>query len=247
MISCSYSKPNLMYNEGIRITKYTRNFIYSSSYNKENDMPKNNKEVFPTNLITLREDLGFTQNELAEILDITPKMISNYETGITNLPIGKALFLAKKFNYSLDWIYENCKNDLDRKKLKNYSEEECIKFLVDIRDFFICLDDKLTLSINNSYWKYINKVNEIRHSSRTSDEKKRIIAQLNGNYEIIDKTNISWEFTTDIDNFISMIKFGQDSSCVFVSDDSRNSTPISEEQIKEAENFLNLITSTIDE
>jgi len=209
-------------------------------------MSNKEKEIISTNLLAIREEKGYSQKELASILGVSERMICNYETNFSNLPPDKALLLAKKWNYSLDWIYCNTDNNLDRINLKNYSKEECIKFLVDIRDFFICSDDKITLSINNSYWEYINKVNEIKHSSKTPQEKKREIAQLNGSYQIVDKTNISWKYSTNISNFISMINFGQDSCCIFASDNPANSTSISEEQIKEATDFLNLLTNTTD-
>lgn len=209
-------------------------------------MSNKEKEIISTNLLAIREEQGYSQKELGSILGVGERMICNYETNVSNLPLDKALFISKKWNYSLDWIYCNTDNNSDRINLKNYSEEECIKFLVDIRDFFICSDDKITLSINNSYWEYINKVNEIRHSNRTAQEKAREIAQLNGSYQIVDKTNISWKFSTDISNFISMMNFGQDSCCIFASDNPMNSTSISEEQIKEASDFLNLLINTTD-
>lgn len=210
-------------------------------------MSNKKKQIIPNKLLAIREEKGYSQKELASILGVSERMICNYETNVSNLPPDKALLLAKKWNYSLDWIYCNGANNLDRINLKNYSEEECIKFLVDIRDFFICSDGKITLSINNSFWEYIKKVNDIKHSSKTPKEKEREIAQLNGSYQVADKTNIAWNFSTDISNFISMMNFGQDSYCTFVSDNPINSSTISEEKMKEATIFLELLINTKDE
>lgn len=209
-------------------------------------MANKEKEIISTNLLAIREEQGYSQKELASILGVSERMICNYETNVSNLPPDKALLLAKKWNYSLDWIYCNTNNNLDRINLKNYSEEECIKFLVDIRHFIICSDDKIKLSINKSYWEYINKVNEIRHSNRTSQEKKREIAQLNGSYRLDDNTNISLEFSTDINNFISMMNFGNGHSCIYASENPKPLTQLSEEQIIEARNFLNILTNITD-
>ena len=100
--------------------------------------------------------------------------------------------------------------------------------------------------MNNSYWEYINKFSEIKHSNKTPKEKEREIAQLNGNYKVDDNKNIFWEFSTDIRNFISMMNFGQGQSCIFPSDNPKNSISISEEQIKEATDFLHLLATTSD-
>lgn len=44
--------------------------------NKQNN---SSQEFFPNNLNTLRKELNITQEDLAELLDVTPKTISNYE------------------------------------------------------------------------------------------------------------------------------------------------------------------------
>ena len=76
-----------------------------------------------TRLAELREDLDLTQEQLAEILGVSTKMVSNYETGANALPIDKALILSEKYGYSLDWLY----------KKYNINFDNCKDFLIDIR------------------------------------------------------------------------------------------------------------------
>ncbi len=197
-------------------------------------MPNKKKEIISTNLAILREKLGYTQKDLADILSVDVKMIRNYEEDISNLPIDKAIFLSKKYNFSLDWIYKNTQNNSEIQYLKNYSEEERTNFLVDIRDFVIFSDNKIKLRINNSYWEYIKKLNEIKHSDKTQRRQKSEIAELNGSYKMNDNSYITWEFSIDIDKFKSIIF----DSCVFACDNSTNMSKPSEEDIKNAENFI---------
>lgn len=48
---------------------------------------KANEQTYPCNLLELREELQLTQKQLAEILDVSERMIGNYETGVVTLPI----------------------------------------------------------------------------------------------------------------------------------------------------------------
>lgn len=66
---------------------------------------KANEQTYPCNLLELREELQLTQKQLAEILDVSERMIGYYETGVVTLPIDKAILLCQKYNYTLDWIY----------------------------------------------------------------------------------------------------------------------------------------------
>lgn len=203
-------------------------------------MPNKKKDIIPTKLTQIRTRLKYTQEELGQLLGISKKMVQEIEQEKFNLSLDKAITLSQKFNYSLDWIYGNEKNKEMQDKLKNYSEEECLSFLVDIRDFLVFSENSIKLHINNSYWQYIKKISEIKNSDKTMRRQKSEIAELNGSYNAEDKTDIVWEVSIDVDKFISLMNWGN-SSTLFAFEDSREFPPPSEEQKKEAEDFIQLL------
>ena len=52
----------------------------------------------------LREDNGYSQQQIADILDIKRTMYQKYEYGETELPMRHAKALAKLYKVSLDYI-----------------------------------------------------------------------------------------------------------------------------------------------
>lgn len=141
-------------------------------------MAQKRKERHPCNLLKLREELKLTQKQLGEILEVSERMICNYETGEITLPIDKALVLSKKYGYSLDWIYLVPVN-APSEKVVGYT-----KFIVDIRHFLSFSNDSVLFTIPNYYWEYIKKRNAITSSKSLDEDKKRRIAELNGTYEV---------------------------------------------------------------
>ena len=55
-----------------------------------------NKEV--------REDKGYTQNDIAKILNTTQQQYSKYELGIQIIPLEKINTLANYYNTSIDYL-----------------------------------------------------------------------------------------------------------------------------------------------
>lgn len=60
------------------------------------------KEYFGENLKALRRERGIGQSELAEILRISPKTISHWETGYTEPSISQLIALANFFELPID-------------------------------------------------------------------------------------------------------------------------------------------------
>jgi transcriptional regulator with XRE-family HTH domain len=52
----------------------------------------------------LREMLGKTQKEMAEILNVSLRGYQMYEEGKSNLPPAKMVLLAQKFGVNLHWL-----------------------------------------------------------------------------------------------------------------------------------------------
>lgn len=59
---------------------------------------------FSTRLRTLRKDMGYTQSDLAKLLNIGQTTIANYESGQRTPDISKIKEVANLFNVSIDYI-----------------------------------------------------------------------------------------------------------------------------------------------
>lgn len=81
-------------------------------------------------LIRSRNDLS--QNQLADILGITQKTLSNYETNKTEIPSDILFKLSEIFNVSIDYILYNDK----RKETITKFEEEIEQYNKALQDMF---------------------------------------------------------------------------------------------------------------
>lgn len=64
------------------------------------------KMYYYKRLRDLREDSDLTQRQVAELIQTTQQVYSEYEKGIREIPLFKAIILAKHYNVSLDYITE---------------------------------------------------------------------------------------------------------------------------------------------
>lgn len=176
-------------------------------------MANKEKEIIPNNLLKIREELNYTQKDFGDILGVSERMVCNYETSNSNsdsapksnLPIDKAVFISKKWNYSLDWIYAQS----DSPNLLSAYNKERPNFMVDIRQFLKMSDDKIIFSIPYAFWEYMYSVNNVYQSNMSENERKRKIAELNGKYTSDNKTNIFKECSFCKDVFIQRMCFGE--------------------------------------
>lgn len=56
------------------------------------------------NLRVIREDRGYTQKQIAEILETTQQYYSDYENGKRDIPIRIYIILSKFYNVSIDYL-----------------------------------------------------------------------------------------------------------------------------------------------
>lgn len=56
------------------------------------------------NLRTIREDRGYTQKQIAEVLETTRQYYSDYENGKRDIPIRVYIKLAKFYGVSIDYL-----------------------------------------------------------------------------------------------------------------------------------------------
>lgn len=52
----------------------------------------------------LREDHDLTQKQVAEILQTTQQVYSEYEKGVREIPLRRIILLAKYYNVSIDYM-----------------------------------------------------------------------------------------------------------------------------------------------
>lgn len=56
------------------------------------------------NLRVIREDRGFTQKQIAAVLETTQQYYSDYENGKREIPIRVYITLSKFYNVSIDFL-----------------------------------------------------------------------------------------------------------------------------------------------
>lgn len=207
-------------------------------------MAKINYESNGNHITKLREEYGLTQSQFGEILGISEQMVYNYENDKNTMPIDKALILSKALNCSLDWIYDVGEQKSVKQKFVNYTEEECMKFIVDIRDFITCSDGKIHLTIKNKYWNYIREINKINNSARAKCEKRKVIAQLNGKYREPQDESHVWRFSVDEKEFLSKLEMPMCDSVPYVTDQNVERIEPTKKEIEAVEKFIELISDT---
>ncbi len=60
--------------------------------------------TFYENLRIIREDRGYTQKQIAEILETTRQYYSDYENGKREIPIRVYITLSKFYGVSIDYL-----------------------------------------------------------------------------------------------------------------------------------------------
>ena len=60
--------------------------------------------IYAKRLKALREDSDLTQTDVAKILNTTYQYYSTYESGKREMPLSRAIKLAKFYNVSLDYL-----------------------------------------------------------------------------------------------------------------------------------------------
>lgn len=73
---------------------------------------------FPERLKTLREESGFTQQHLAEVLNLTSGAVSHYENGTNEPTIETLIRIADILNVSVDYLVGNADANLPPNEMK---------------------------------------------------------------------------------------------------------------------------------
>lgn len=202
------------------------------------------REAYKHNLQEIRNELGYTQKEMGDVLGVTGRMISYYETNYKDFPLDRAFILAREYNYSLDYIYA-MEPPTNEHTITN-GEKLDEQYIVDIRDFISRSNDEIHITIPEYYWTYIRERNSLQSSRNSKDEKKRAIAKLEANYTPNNANGLYRRFSISITEFLSYLKF--DKKFIPYSDfdsDDKTSKKIvpTEEEKAEVMNFLDSLLS----
>ncbi|MDE5768533.1 MAG: helix-turn-helix domain-containing protein [Oscillospiraceae bacterium] len=79
----------------------------------------------------LKEDLDLTQKQVAELIGVSPNHYGKYERGETDIPLEKAVILAKYYHVSLDYLAGLIINKDD-----NHNENEFINIKLKKSDLY---------------------------------------------------------------------------------------------------------------
>ena len=56
------------------------------------------------NMRRIRKQRGYSQEELAEILNTTQQQYSKYENGVNEIPVHHVITLCRFYNITSDWL-----------------------------------------------------------------------------------------------------------------------------------------------
>lgn len=81
-------------------------------------------------LAELRKDYGYTQDYIADLLNVTRSSVSAYETGVNEPSIESLVKLANLYNVSLDYLCCRTKEKLNL----NLGDKDHVEFLLEFYD-----------------------------------------------------------------------------------------------------------------
>lgn len=76
------------------------------------------KEIFASRLKTIREEVGYTQQEVADQIGISRTSINRYENKERQPDIENIGKLAEFYCISIDWLFGLGKREIDKDKLQ---------------------------------------------------------------------------------------------------------------------------------
>lgn len=163
-------------------------------------------------IINLRKEKNITQEELAEVINVTRQTISKWELNETSPDIKQALLIANYFNISLDELVGNNTNTL----LNKVSNTErlagiTIKILkiigiifltlliIDVIAFIIFITHKVTTNENEIVGKYsiTCNLNNEEYSYELNYNKNYAVITSGGDEFIANHTDVS-EYLEDV-------------------------------------------------
>ena len=153
---------------------YCQLFLTLSYYN----LTMGNELKISERLTELMNEKGISNNELAEILGVTPCSVGRWKRGVKNMRLTQFIKIANYFNCSLDFLIGRSENYID------FVPKECPPFY----DYFKKLISDKGISRNK-----INTETKIK-SSHFVDWKNGAEPQIHSLIELADYLDISIDF-----------------------------------------------------
>lgn len=187
------------------------------------------KNVPTNNLLQIREANNYSQVDMGQLLGVSQRMISNYETNTNAFPIEKALILFKKWGLSLDYIY--C--------LSHTSvEAELNGFSTDLRKIININNNEVCFNIPECYYRYLASIDIIKNSNNPKLEMARAITELNVKYTPDTDDIHIYQHVIPWNDFSSYLNVSNNLIPYLPDEEGINFPPTTDTQIKEFNAFL---------
>lgn len=123
---------------------------------------------FPLRLKLLRQELGLSQKDFAESINISAMAISTYENGAKSPSVDTVFKIADKYKVSIDWLCGLSNNKNLENTFQTYGDIITALFSIDkYTDFildtdqekdciYICFDDKLLKDFLSEWYDATN-------------------------------------------------------------------------------------------
>jgi transcriptional regulator with XRE-family HTH domain len=73
---------------------------------RKNDYIKQIDKFVGSKIYSLRLAKGFTRNQLASFVEVTPQQLLKYEKGVNRLSVGRLVLISKALGKSVNYFYE---------------------------------------------------------------------------------------------------------------------------------------------
>lgn len=90
--------------------------------------------IFSEKLVLIRKNKGYSQEELAEALDVSRQAIAKWESGQSYPEINNLIALSSLFNVTVDYLVKDNESCIRRPiEQKSYENDELIRFLIEAK------------------------------------------------------------------------------------------------------------------
>lgn len=129
-----------------------------SDFVNENNNNVNDNYGYTNRVYTLRTEKGLTQEQFAEMINVSKVLISDIERKKKILSLKNAIEIRKVFNVSLDWLYEltDDTNDTASNIIDNLKNV----FQIDFSRRTISIDEDLGEFLTNLFVAYETKTDK---------------------------------------------------------------------------------------
>jgi len=120
----------------------------------KNKLPAKRKKEIGERVRAIRKALRLEQTELAKEMDVSQAIISQYENGLTEIPLSFLEYLKKKHRVSSDWlIFGTGEMKAAVKENLNGRQDKFLKLIKQARKTLVGFDNELKMIEKNAKGK----------------------------------------------------------------------------------------------